>query len=119
MLIRLFKGLYVPKTIDSVAAQEITSDHAYEMNEILRAEVYIAERRYRISLVAARTHHLHLLQTRRRYSIAMHERRHLLRANIIRPDSISESLEEDSSPCTTPDDGMLSRLSWSVGKDSY
>jgi hypothetical protein len=59
------QGLPLPKTLNASTAAYIASAYAAETRNILDAEAFIAERRYRQHLMGAQSLRLHMLESRR------------------------------------------------------
>ncbi|KIM76847.1 hypothetical protein PILCRDRAFT_638728 [Piloderma croceum F 1598] len=62
----LLNGFYMPNTLAASDIAAVSTAYAVETCQLLHAEAFIAERRYRQQLLAAQAYKVHMLQTRRR-----------------------------------------------------
>ncbi|KIM85246.1 hypothetical protein PILCRDRAFT_354949 [Piloderma croceum F 1598] len=61
----MLRGLHVPDSLNMADITTASSAYATETCQIIHAEAFIAERRYRQLLIAAQAYKLHMLQLRR------------------------------------------------------
>lgn len=62
----LYQGLQVPCTVDPVNATSLALAYAIDTHDIVRAEAFIAERRYRQMLISAKCYKIHLVKARQK-----------------------------------------------------
>lgn len=63
----LFQGLHIPCAVNSTDAVQIMLAYAYETRNALHAEIFIAERGYRRSLLSARSHKLNVIRAHQNF----------------------------------------------------
>jgi len=67
------QGLPLPNTLEPEDAATIASAFAAETCSVLKAEAFIAERRYRQMIMATQSFKLHVLRTRLKYEKAIRD----------------------------------------------